>query len=160
TGLYANPLSASTLPPQTQKNIGDILTAKGVSWAWYSQAWNAAIASAAGDRKVIYGGSGGGANSNGIVPDFQAHHHPFNYFANMDPVASAANRSAHLKDYTDLVASAAAGTLPNVVFYKPEGDTNQHPGYTNITGADSHISDLVSKLQASPQYKGMVILIT
>jgi len=154
TSLYANPAAATTLPPQTQKNIGDLLTAKGVSWAWYSQAWTAA----SGNRALIYSGAAGGPN--GVAPDFQAHHHPFNYFANMDPVTGAANRSGHLKDYNDLVAAAAAGTLPAVAFYKPEGDTNQHPGYTNITGADNHIADLVAKLQASPQYKGMVIVIT
>jgi acid phosphatase len=153
-GLYADPTFATTLPPQTQKNIGDLLTAKSVSWAWYSQSWTAA----SGNRALIYSGASGGPN--GVAPNFQAHHHPFNYFANMDPASGAANRSAHLKDYNDLVAAAASGTLPNVVFYKPEGDTNQHPGYTNITGFDGHITDLVAKLQASPQYKNMVILIT
>ena len=153
TGLYADTAKATTLPPQTQKNIGDLLTAKGATWAWYAGAWTAA----SGNRALIYSGS---ASANGIAPDFQAHHHPFNYFANMDPVTGASNRSAHLRDYNDLVAAAAAGTLPNVVFYKPEGDVNQHPGYTNITGADNHIADLVAKLQASPQYKNMVILIT
>ncbi|HSS26649.1 MAG TPA: acid phosphatase [Usitatibacter sp.] len=153
TGLYANPAAATTLPPQTQKNIGDLLTAKGATWTWYAGAWTAA----SNNRALIYSGS---ASANGIAPDFQAHHHPFNYFANMDPVTGASSRSAHLKDYNDLVAAAAAGTLPNVVFYKPEGDVNQHPGYTNITGADNHIADLVAKLQASPQYKNMVILIT
>jgi acid phosphatase len=154
TGLFADLTKANTLPPQTQKSIGDLLTAKGVTWAWYSQAWTAA----SGNRALIYSGTTGGAN--GTVPNFQAHHHPFNYFANMDPVANAANRSTHLKDYNDLVSAAAGGSLPNVVFYKPEGDTNQHPGYTNITGADNHITDLVTKLQSSSQYKGMVILIT
>ncbi|HEX4331021.1 MAG TPA: acid phosphatase [Usitatibacter sp.] len=154
TGLYATTASGTTLPPQAQKNIGDVLTAKGLTWAWYAQAWSAASA----NRALIYSGTASGPN--GVAPDFQAHHHPFNYFANMDPVASAANRSTHLKDYNDLVAAAAAGTLPNVVFYKPEGDTNMHPGYTNITGADNHLADLVAKLQASPQYKNMVIVVT
>ncbi len=78
----------------------------------------------------------------------------------MDPVAAAASRKAHLKDYNDLVSDAAAGTLPAVVFYKPEGDTNQHPGYASVASGDAHIADLVAKLQASPQYKGMVIVIT
>ena len=97
---------------------------------------------------------------NGTVPNFQAHHHPFNYFAAMDPVANATARSAHLKDYTDLVSDAAAGTLPPVVFYKPEGDLNQHPGYAPVAAGDAHIADLIAKLQASPQYAGMVIVVT
>ena len=55
----------------------------------------------------------------------------------------------HLKDYTDLTADIAAGTLPSVVFYKPEGDLNQHSGYASIAAGDEHIADLVAKLQAS-----------
>jgi acid phosphatase len=147
TGLFANPASATTLPPQVQATIADRLDAKNVSWKWYSQAW----AQASSNRAVIY---------NNTAPNFQAHHHPFNYFAKFDPVAAASYRSAHLKDYSDLIADAAAGTLPNVVFYKPEGDVNQHPGYASVAPGDAHIADLISKLQASPQYKNMVIVVT
>ena len=147
TGLFANPAAVTTLPPQTQATIGDRLTAKGINWKWYAGAW----ANASANRSVIY---------NGTVPNFQAHHHPFNYFAAMDPVANATARSAHLKDYTDLVSDAAAGTLPPVVFYKPEGDLNQHPGYAPVAAGDAHIADLIAKLQASPQYAGMVIVVT
>jgi len=147
TGLFANPAGATTLPPQTQATIGDRLEAKSISWKWYSQAW----AQASSNRAVIY---------NNIVPNFQAHHHPFNYFAKVDPVAAGSYRGAHLKDYNDLVADAAAGTLPQVVFYKPEGDNNQHPGYASVAPGDAHLADLISKLQASPQYKSMVIVVT
>jgi acid phosphatase len=147
TGLFANPAAATTLPPQTQATIGDRLTAKGVNWKWYAGAW----ANASANRSVIY---------NNTVPNFQAHHHPFNYFAIMDPVANATARAAHLKDYTDLVSDAAAGTLPPVAFYKPEGDLNQHPGYASVSAGDAHLADLIAKLQASPQYSNMVIVVT
>jgi acid phosphatase len=93
-------------------------------------------------------------------PDFQAHHHPFNYYAGFDPVTHAAARAAHLKDYNDLVADAAAGNLPSVAFYKPQGNLNQHEGYANLDDGDAHIADLVAKLQASPQWSHMVIVIT
>ena len=161
--LYANTASATTLPAQTQTTIGDLLTAKQVSWKWYAGAWNAALTDGMQDpatkRGVIYAG-----NSNGIATtanvDFQPHHQPFNYYAAFDPVTHGAERSAHLKDYDDLVADAAAGTLPSVAFYKPEGVYNQHEGYANLTDGDAKIADLVSKLQASPQWKNMVIVIT
>jgi acid phosphatase len=154
-GLYADPGKGNTLPAQTQTTIGDLLTASNVSWKWYSGGWNAVVA----DRTLVYK-----ANSNGTSDttnqDFQAHHHPFNYYAAFDPVAHADARTAHLKDENDLVADAAAGTLPAVSFYKPVGVYNQHEGYTNIAEGDAHIADLVSKLQASPQYKNMMIVIT
>lgn len=157
--LFANTAAATTLPPQTQANIGDLLNAKGVSWKWYSGAWNAAVADgtrpSTSARTVIYTPSTARA-----APDFQAHHQPFNYYANFDPVTHATDRATHLKDYTDLVADAAAGTLPAVSFYKPQGNFNQHEGYANVADGDAHIADLVSKLQASPQYKNMLIVIT
>ncbi len=160
---YANTTKATTLPPQTQANIGDQLTAKSVGWKWYGGSWNAALTDGKQDptiaRSVIYAGNSNGVATSANV-DFQPHHQPFNYYANLDPVAHAADRTAHLKDYTDLVADAAAGTLPPVAFYKPEGVYNQHPGYANLVDGDARIADLVTKLQASPQYKNMVIVIT
>jgi len=161
--LYADTTKATTLPPQTQTNIGDLLTAKSVSWKWYGGAWNSALndglQAPTAARTVIYA-----ANSSGVATttnvDFQPHHQPFNYYANFDPVTHATDRAAHLKDYSDLVADAAAGTLPAVTFYKPEGVYNQHNGYANLTDGDAKIADLVAKLQASPQYKNMVIVIT
>jgi acid phosphatase len=157
--LYANPAGATTLPPQTQTNIGDELSTAGVSWKWYAGSWNAALTDGTQDpslaRSVIYTPS----SARG-APDFQAHHAPFNYYADMDPVTHAADRAAHLQDYTDLVADAAAGTLPAVAFYKPQGNLNQHEGYANLDDGDAHIADLVAQLQASPQWKHMVIVIT
>jgi acid phosphatase len=159
--LYANPGAASTLPPQTQTTIGDLLNGAFLSWSWYSGSWNAAVADGRQDptikRTVIYAPSSARA-----APDFQPHHQPFNYYAEFDPgtSAGAANRAAHLKDYTDLVSDAKAGTLPTVTFFKPQGNYNQHPGYANLIDGDQHLADLISKLQASPQWPGMLIIVT
>jgi acid phosphatase len=161
TKLYADPapvpkagaLRSPPLPPQTETTIGDLLDAASISWKWYAGAWNDTLALATTTRAFPTGNPG-------YAPDFQFHHQPFNYYAKFDPQTGAAARTAHLKDYTDLVADAAAGTLPAVTFYKPEGDLNQHNGYASIAAGDAHIGDLVTKLQASPQYANMVIVIT
>lgn len=161
--LYANAAKPTTLPPQTATTIGDLLDARNVSWKWYGGAWNSALQDGMQDpatpRSVIYAGNSYGVATTANV-DFQPHHQPFNYYAKADPVTGAAYRSTHLKDYTDLVADAAAGTLPAVSFYKPEGLYNQHPGYANIADADQKIADLITKLQASPQWNNMVIVVT
>jgi acid phosphatase len=146
-GLYATPAEPTTLPPQTAATIGDLLDQKQVAWTWYSGGWNAALA----DRTKVYDVASG---------DFQAHHQPFNYYAAFDPKTHAADRAAHLKDYTDLVADAAAGKLPPVAFYKPIGKDNEHPGYASIAEGDAHIADLVAKLQASPQWPHMLVVVT
>ncbi len=146
-GLYANPLEPTTLPPQTLATLGDLLNGKQLAWAWYSGGWNAALA----DRTKVYDGGSG---------NFQAHHQPFNYYAAFDPKTHAAERAAHLKDYADLVADAAAGKLPAVAFYKPIGKDNEHPGYASIAEGDAHIADLIGKLQASPQWAHMLVVVT
>jgi acid phosphatase len=142
---FADAAISTTLPPQTAKTIGDTLTAKGVTWAWYSGAWNDASAS----RSVVY---------NNTVPNFQAHHQPLNYFSRFAP--GSADRATYLKDYNDMVAAITAGTLPAVAFYKPQGNLNEHPGYTDVLSGDQHIADVVAKIQASPLWSSTVIIIT
>jgi acid phosphatase len=159
THLLADPNAATTLPPQTQKTIGDLLDAKTVTWAWYSGAWNQAVTATTG-ATYAQPPSNNASNPPPVAPSFQFHHQPFNFYAEFDPTAHAAYRADHLKDYTDLVSQAAAGTLPQVVFYKPEGDLNQHPGYANVSDGDAHIADLVTELQAGKQWANMVIIIT
>ncbi len=163
SALYADTMKATTLPPQTQATIGDLLTAKNVSWKWYGASWNAALRDGTQDpalrRSVIYtSGAGGVADSANV--DFQPHHQPFDYYAGFDPVRHAAERVAHLKDYDDLVADAAAGTLPSVAFYKPDGRYNQHEGNANLTDGDAKLAELIGKLQRSPQWSSMVIVVT
>jgi acid phosphatase len=158
-GQYADPANATTLPAQSGPTIGDRLTAKNITWTWYSGAWTAAVSDgaqpAAKKRRVIYT-----PETPGGSPDFQPHHQPFNYYVRFDPQAHADERAEHLKDYAALTADAAAGRLPQVVFYKPEGNLNQHPGYASLADGDRHIADLVAKLQAGPQWNNMVIVIT
>src|SRR5207237_9258354 len=45
-------------------------------------------------------------------------------------------------------------------FYKPQGNLNEHPGYTDVLDGDSDIADLVGHLQKSPQWAHMVVVIT
>ncbi|WP_296224212.1 acid phosphatase [Ralstonia sp. UBA689] len=151
---YADPTKATTLPTQSSTTIGDLLTAKGVDWAWYAGAWNSAIADApSATRSVIYSGT----------TQFQPHHQPFNYFSRFDPATAtgAAERTAHLRDYdAAFLQDAAAGKLPAVTFYKPQGNLNQHPGYANVADGDAHIANVIAQLQKSPQWKNMVIVVT
>lgn len=147
----ADPTAATTLPPQTQQHIGDLLNKANVSWAWYGGSWGAALA----DRSVINGAVN-------VVPDFQTHHQPFNYFADLAP--GTANRTQHLldggTDGAEFIKAIDAGTLPQVSFYKPQGNLNEHAGYTDVASGDQHIADLISHLQKSPQWKNMVVVVT
>ena len=142
---YADP-ARHPLPPQTVKTIGDLLSEKGIDWAWYAQGWDVALA----DRRVIY-------NIGGAV-DFQPHHQPYNYFKNYAPGTEA--RARHLKDLKDFWRAAAAGRLPAVSFVKPDGVNNQHPGESTMAAGDLMIGTIVDTLRRSPQWSSMAIIIT
>jgi phospholipase C len=146
---FADPSNATTLPPQTSQTIGDLLSGKGISWAWYSGAWQAALDNAA---TVTYKGP----------INFQAHHQPFNYFAAYAPGSVA--RAQHLRDGgvngTEFIKAIDAGTLPQVTFYKPQGNLNEHAGYADVEAGDRHIADVIHHLEQSPQWKNMVVVVT
>jgi acid phosphatase len=147
----ADPTKPNTLPAQTQTTIADRLDAKGVSWAWYAGGWNTVTAGTPEARKQIYGGQ--------II--FQPHHQPLNYYSAFDPVTKTAAREAHFKDFdASFLADAAAGKLPSVTFYKPQGNLNQHAGYANVADGDAHIAQVVEKLKQSPQWSRMLIVVT
>jgi acid phosphatase len=143
------------LPPQTMKTIGDLLSAKGVSWAWYAGAWNLALADgmqdAAAARTVIHNHAPGS-------PNFQTHHQPYNFFAAYAPGTPA--RAAHLKDGEDFMTAIKDGALPSVTFYKPQGSMNQHPGYADVLSGDLHIAEVIAKIQTGPQWQNTVIIVT
>lgn len=142
----ADPAKPTTLPPQTMENIGDLLSGKGISWAWYSGAWQEAL-----------DGKGGGA-----IPAFQTHHQPFNYFADMAPGTPA--RAEHLRDGglngAAFLKDIDAGKLPHVTFYKPQGNLNEHAGYADVLSGDKHIATLIKHLQKSKQWPHMLVIVT
>ena len=143
------------LPPQEQKTIGDTLSAKNVSWVWYAGSWTAAVVDGmqppARPRQIINHPDGG-------APNFQPHHQPFNYFKRFAP--GTPDRADHLQDATAFLAAIESGTLPQVAFYKPQGNWNEHPGYTDVLSGDQHLAQIAEKILASPQGKTTVILIT
>ena len=150
---FADP-KKNPLPPQTQKTVGDTLTAKGISWAWYGGAWNRALADGmqppTARRNVIYQETRGHDN-------FQPHHQPFNYFARFAP--GTADREEHLKDGDDFLKAIDSGTLPQVAFYKPTGDLNEHPGYTDVLSGDQHLADILDHIRNSPLWARTAVIV-
>jgi phospholipase C len=130
---------AKLVPPQTMPHIGDKLDAKGISWKWYSGGYDDAMAGHPDPR-------------------FQFHHQALQFFQDLAPGTPA--QKAHLQDYKNFVEDIQRNTVPQVVFYKPIGQFNQHPGYTNVADGDGHLAELIGMLQESPAYQDMLILIT
>jgi phospholipase C len=135
----ANANAAALLPSQTMPTIGDRLSERGISWAWYSGGWNDALAGHAD-------------------PLFQFHHQVFAFFAHY--ADHTPGRAAHLKDESEFVRDVQAGRLPAVSFIKPLGPDNEHPGYTDLLRGERHVGDLVRAVENSPAWPGTVIVVT
>ncbi len=126
------------LPPQDMPTIGDRLTEKGVSWAWYAEGWRGVL----NDRP-----------SSG----FRFHHQPFLYFKNY---AKGTEGFSHLKSERDFMRALRHGTLPAVSFYKPMRGRDMHPESSNVAAADSHIARILEAIEQSPVWKDTLVIVT
>ena len=144
------------VPPQTAKTIGDTLSAKGVSWAWYAGGWNAALADgrrpASEKRTVIYARGEGS-------PMFQPHHQPFNYYARFAPGTHGPRRAPQGRRRFR-ARHRRRHACPRSRFYKPAGRYTQHPSYTDVKSGDEHMADILARLRAGPQWGDMLIVLT
>ena len=127
------------MPSQTFPTIGDRLSEKGVSWAWYAGGWKDALAGHP-------------------HPLFQYHHQPFAYFSNYADGTLA--KAQHLKDETEFWRDLKEGRLPNVSFVKPIGSDNEHPGYASLLQGQEHVAELVRAVMNSTYWKDTAIIIT
>ena len=145
----ADPSNPSVLPPQGYATIGDRLSARQISWAWYAGAWQDALTH----------------RESGSKPNFQFHHQPFNYFQAYAPGTTG---RTHLRDggvgddpsTNKFLADIDAGNLPAVTFYKPQGNLNMHAGYADVESGDAHLANIIAHLERGPQWGGMVVVVT
>jgi phospholipase C len=131
--------SAQLMPNQTMPTIGDRLSGKDISWAWYAGGWDSALAGHPD-------------------PTFCFHHQPFMYFATYADGTEA--KKEHLKDETEFFAAAKNGTLPSVSFVKPLGIDDEHPGYSDVYHGETHAVQLINAVLNGPDGKDALIILT
>jgi len=162
------------LPALTAPNIGDRLSASGVSWAWYSGGWD----NAAGNTASQWYTNGSGPTcadphhysilveaTYPNCPDqlFMFHHQPLNYFANYAPGTTA--RAQHLRDEGEFMQLATSSTnrqcnLRSVSFVKPIGEQNEHPGYTSENPGSEHLVQLLKAIEGSACKRDTMVVVT
>ncbi len=137
--LPADAPVAELVPPQTMPNIGDRLSDKGISWAWYAGGWNDALAGHPD-------------------PNYQFHHQPFVYFAKYGDGTAA--KKEHLKDESNFMQALTGPALPQVSFIKMIGEDDEHPQYAALLRGQQHVADVVSAIQHSAYWKDSMVIIT
>ena len=136
-----NTTSSAAPYSQTHRNIGDLLNAAGVSWAWYVGPGDECISN--------YDGG------------------PFGYFAVAN---NAAYKAAHFRKYSRFQSDLAGGTLPSVCFIQTfpysehAGSGSGHCGFSTdyfpVDVCQTFVGDLVDSLIASSAWPTSAIFIT
>ncbi len=156
--------------------IGDVLSAANVSWKWYSGGWDLIKAYSGSNPSPTTSPSYASVNA---TNQFQYHHQPLAYYDNYAPfdtthtvpasmvggfagagtsglsygqsgVTRAQNSAAHIQDETNFFTDISNNTLPAVVFIKPVGVNNEHPGYAALQTGQAHVASIIQALQANP----------
>ena len=144
-GMLANPSNDPTkftLPPQptTLPTIAGALSAKGVSWKYYSD------------------GCGDGSNSSsGTTADYCGICDPLTGFASIMTTSLKNN----LQDVNNLYSDIAARSVPSVTFVRPLEQMAGHPANAVLALYENFVTNLVNMARDQPDlWKGTAIFIT
>jgi phospholipase C len=133
------------IPPSPLRGIGDSLTEKKVSFAYYGDQWNTYLANP--DNNYVTAD-----NTFCNICDF------FLYQTSM--MSTAAGRSHNL-DTTDLYAAIAKGSLPAVSFVKPDGWLDGHPSSSKLDLFEGFVKKIVDGVQANKElWESTAIIVT
>jgi len=134
-------LTGKSIPPVNTRTIGDALNEKGISWAYYGGAYNAAVAlqhdPTSTDPTVLIGA----AYCN--ICNFESYTNAI--------MGDPAQRAAHIKDATDFFDAIDSETLPAVSFVKPDGLLDGHPASSKVDLLEGMIKKTVDHLMARPE---------
>jgi phospholipase C len=140
-----------SVPPSNVRTIGESLNDKGISWAYYGGAYNAAVAfqhdPTNPDPTVQIG------RSYCNICNFESYTNAI--------MGDAAQRAAHIKDATDFFAAVDNGTLPAVCFVKPDGLLDGHPASSKEDLFEAMTKKIVDHLTANKDlFASTVLFIT
>src|ERR1700720_2080613 len=148
TAGIANGIS---IPPSSVRTIGDALNEKGISWAYYGGAYNAAVALQHDPTSANPAVQIGRAYCN--ICNFES------YATSI--MGDATQRAEHIKDATDFFAAVDDGTLPAVSFVKPDGLLDGHPASSKLDLFEGMVKKIMDHLTANPElFASTVLFIT
>jgi phospholipase C len=157
-----SPGTQGSIPPSPVRTIGDALSEKNLTWAYFGGQYNNAVAL---------------ANFAAANPSVLAASAPLTAAAELDTAHAAGalycqicnpfqyatsimtnNPSAHLKDTVDLIADINNNTLPSVSVGKPDGILDGHPSSSKIDLFEAYVQNVLDTLDANPQLKATTVV--
>jgi phospholipase C len=138
-----------SIPPVNTRTIGEALNEKGISWAYYGGAYNAAVALQHDPTSTDPTVQIGAAYCN--ICNFESYTNAI--------MGDPAQRAAHIKDATDFFDAIDSETLPVVSFVKPDGLLDGHPASSKLDLLEGMIKKTVDHLMARPDLFASTALI-
>jgi phospholipase C len=139
-----------TIPPSSQKSIGDVMLESHISWKYYGDQWNQYLS----DKYQLNYGTVG-ANSDQYCNICN----PFQYSTSI--MTNDAVRTTHLADTDDLYTDIQNGTLPAVSYVKPSGWADGHPASSKWDIFEGFARKVIQAVQSNPElWKSTAIFIT
>ncbi len=139
-----------TIPPSSQRNIGDVMIDAKVSWKYYGDQWNQYLTD---KYELNYGTVGPNSDQYCNICN------PFQYSTSI--MTNTAVRTAHLADTDDLYTDIKNGKLPAVSFVKPSGWADGHPASSKMDIFEGFARKVVQAVKSNPElWESTAILIT
>lgn len=157
--------TSTQLPASTDKNIGDLLNAKDVTWGWFQGGFREDSGTSATDGRTTTNTCLiGHANVGGVFSaDYIPHHESFQYFRSTQnlqhlPPSSPdmigkSDQANHQYDLSDFWTSVDNHNMPSVSFLKAPGYQDGHPAYSDPLDEQTFLVQTINRLQAT-QYWG------
>jgi phospholipase C len=147
------------------KNIGDLLTAAGVTWGGFMGGFNLSTVNSNGTTGCKRSSTG----LAGTTADYIAHHSLFGYYASTgNPLHTRpaslseignAGPANHQYDIEDFYAAAAEGMLPAVSFLKAPAYQDGHAGYSDPLDEQTFLVNTINFLEALPTWSSTAVVI-
>ncbi len=130
-----------TIPPTTQRHIGDVLGDAGLTYTFFGEQWNLYLTDLALQNPL---------------DDYCNICNVFQYAT--DIMTNPAQISAHIQDLTDnpntgalgFFSQVANGTLPNVSIIQPSGFADGHPATSKLDLWEGEVNNIITAVQANP----------
>jgi len=150
------PAVQGALPPSSVKTIGDGLDAKKISWAYFGGSYNdaailanEAVAANPSNPSLTMAALADPVHALGVT--YCQICNPFQYSASIMGVTS--ERTAHIKDTSDLISDIQNNTLPAVSVGKPDGLLDGHPSSSKIDLFEAYVENVLDALEKNPRLK-------
>ncbi|MBV8467298.1 MAG: hypothetical protein JO218_15260 [Burkholderiales bacterium] len=150
-------------PAQTVPTIGDALSAKGVSWKWYTGARNPADVVADAQQFGVPVPVAQGAQYNNLGDPLMASGKIVgkSTFLTDGSGGVVVDKYGQLRGLTDFYADVKGGTLPAVSFVVPKNLDSGHPGYSIVAKYELFLNQLISQVTANPKlWQHTAIIVT